>query len=191
MRGLEAQLLDPDTGALIASWPEGATDADSGGQIGVMYVRSDVMMLGMVRRENADVFTSDGWYVTGDLCSLKRGHVHYHGRADDLIKAAGANVSPGEVETVLRQIEGVASVNVAAVPDRKRGHVVGAAIVPQPGFNLNAEAIRKEAARTLAAFKVPRVVVILSAAELPRLPSSKVDRKRLASLLQQAHAEGT
>lgn len=98
MRGIEGRLVDPETGKVIATWLDGDTSADSDGQIGVMHLRGDTLMLGMVKRERADVFTPDSWYVTGDLCSFRRGHLHFHGRADDLIKTAGANVSPREVE---------------------------------------------------------------------------------------------
>jgi acyl-CoA synthetase (AMP-forming)/AMP-acid ligase II len=184
MPGLEAQLVDPDNGCVIASWPEGATDVDSGGKAGVMYLRSDVMMLGMVKREPADVFTRDGWYVSGDICSFRAGHVHYHGRADDMIKAAGANVSPGEVEVALLQIPGVAAANVIGVPDIKRGMVIGAAVVLEPGSTLDRESISRQVAVSLASYKRPRIIAIVEAAELPKLPSSKVDRRALRQLLQ-------
>lgn len=188
MRGVEGQLVDPETGFVIASWPEGSKDVDSGGQAGILYLRSDVMMLGMVRREHADVFTADGWYISGDLCSFRKGHLHYHGRADDMIKAAGANVSPSEVESILLKIPGVSSANVAGVSDSKRGTVVGAAIVAEPGADLDAEFVRKEAAKSLAAYKVPRVIAIIDAADLPKLPSSKVDRRGLVQLLERVGA---
>ena len=187
MPGVEARLADPDTGAVLAQWREGERHADSGSEVGVLLLRSDVMMLGMVRRERADVFTPDGWYVTGDLASFKNGHLHFHGRADDLIKAHGANVSPREVEGVIAKMEGVAAVHAVGVPDVKRGTVVGAVVVPEPGHDLSAAAIRQEAARSLASYKVPRIVLIRAAADLPVLPSSKVDRRRLVSLLQEAN----
>lgn len=187
MPGVEARLADPDTGSVLAQWPEGERRADSAGVVGVLHLRSDVMMLGMVRRERPNVFTPDGWYVTGDLASFKDGHLHFHGRADDLIKAHGANVSPREVEGVIAKMEGVAAVHAVGVPDAKRGTVVGAVVVPEPGHDLSADAIRQEAARELASYKVPRIVLIRAAAELPVLPSSKVDRRGLVSLLQ---AEG-
>jgi acyl-CoA synthetase (AMP-forming)/AMP-acid ligase II len=186
MPGVEARLVDPDSGAVLALWPEGDRHADSSGGIGVLQLRSDVMMLGMVKREHADVFTADGWYVTGDLMSFKDGHLHLHGRADDLIKAHGANVSPREVEGVIAKMEGVAAVHAIGVPDRERGTVVGAVVVPEPGHDLSASAIRQEAARSLASYKVPRIILIRTASELPVLPSSKVDRRRLVSLLQEA-----
>jgi acyl-coenzyme A synthetase/AMP-(fatty) acid ligase len=145
------------------------------------------MMLGMVKRENADVFTPDGWYPTGDLCAYRRGHLHYHGRADDLIKAAGANVSPREVEAVLLQYPGVAAAHATAVPDRERGSMVGAVVVPQDGVELDVNAIRREAEKSLASYKAPRVLIVVERSKVPTLPSSKVDRRALAQLLQDAH----
>ncbi|TAL03657.1 MAG: long-chain fatty acid--CoA ligase, partial [Rhodospirillaceae bacterium] len=150
MRGVEGRLVDTESGRVLALWADGDVEADSGGQAGELQIRSDVMMLGMVKRERDDIFTPDGWYSTRDLCSFRRGYLHYHGRADDLIKASGANVSPPEVESVLLKIPGVAAANVAGVPDRTRGNVVGAMIVPKPGATLDAEVIRREAAKSLS-----------------------------------------
>lgn len=186
-RGVESRLVDVDTGSVIAHWADGDWTADSDGKVGLQQVRSDVMMLGMVKRENADVFTPDGWYPTGDLCAYRRGHLHYHGRADDLIKAAGANVSPREVEAVLLQYPGVAAAHATAVPDRQRGSMVGAVVVPQDGVELDVDAIRREAAKSLASYKAPRVLIVVERSKVPTLPSSKVDRRALAQLLQDAH----
>ena len=124
------------------------------------------MMLGMVKRERADVFTSDGWYSTRDLCSFRRGHLHYHGRVDDLIKASGANVSPAEVEAALLKIAGVASAHVAGVPDRVRGSVVGAhARGAARAHGSMRSMIRAETDGSLSSFKVPRVILIVEASE--------------------------
>ncbi len=190
MRGIEGRLADPDTGEILATWLDGDVEADSNGQMGIMHVRGDVLMLGMVKRERADVFTADGWYVTGDLCSFRRGHLVFHGRADDLIKSAGANVSPSEVESVLVKIPGVASANVSAVPDQERGSVVGALVVPEPDAVLDPETIRAAAAKSLSSYKVPRVIVILDASHVPMLSSSKVDRRALVKMLHEAHRKG-
>jgi acyl-CoA synthetase (AMP-forming)/AMP-acid ligase II len=183
MPGIEARLLDPESGVPIGEWLGDHFHADSGGRIGVLQLRSDAMMLGMVKRERSEIFTLDGWYATGDLVSFRDGHLHYHGRADDLIKAHGANVSPREVEAVITQLPGVATVHAVGVPDRQRGTVVGAVVVPQPGCELDAEAIRSEAARSLASYKAPRIIAIRAASELPILPSSKVDRRALVRML--------
>jgi acyl-CoA synthetase (AMP-forming)/AMP-acid ligase II len=184
MPGLDARLVDPDTGERIGEWLDGDRRADSAGRAGALHLRSDVMMLGMVRREHADVFTPDGWYATGDLVAFSDGHLHYHGRADDLIKAHGANVSAREVEGVITTLAGVAAAHVVGVPDMQRGTVVGAIVVPEPGCSLAAEAVSAACAQVLASYKVPRIIRICAASELPVLPSSKVDRRGLVSFLQ-------
>jgi acyl-CoA synthetase (AMP-forming)/AMP-acid ligase II len=189
MPGLDARLVDPDNGELIGEWFDGDRHADCAGRVGVLHLRSDVMMLGMVRREHSEVFTPDGWYVTGDLVELRDGHLHYHGRADDLIKAHGANVSPREVEAVIGAMTGVAAVHAVGVPDVRRGTVVGAVVVPQPGCTINAETIRQDCARVLASYKVPRIIRICAASDLPVLASSKVDRRGLVCVLQQERSE--
>jgi acyl-CoA synthetase (AMP-forming)/AMP-acid ligase II len=179
MPGMQLKIVDVDTRADAAP-----------GQTGELYVRGDALTMGMVKRERADVFEPDGWYRTGDLCSFREGHLFFHGRTDDLIKTAGANVSPKEVEAALMGLPGVAQAYVSSVADKARGAVVGAIIVPAPQAVLHAESIRKDAAKSLASYKVPKVVVLLEAAKLPTMSSSKVDRRALIRLLHDAHAEG-
>ncbi len=185
MPGLQARLADPDSGAVLCEWAEDAREIDSARQVGVLHLRSDTMMLGMVRRESSDIFTPDGWYATGDLVEFRQGHFHYHGRADDLIKAHGANVSPREVEAVIAKMPGVAAVHAVGVPDRERGTVVGAVVVPEPGCTLDAETIRKAALRELASYKAPRIVRICQASDIPVLPASKIDRLGLIRMLEE------
>ncbi len=183
MPGIEGRLTDPDTGEVLATWLDGDTQADSAGQIGVMELRADIMMLGMVKRERSRVFTADGWYHSGDLCSFRQGYLYFHGRADDLIKASGANVSPAEVEQAIRGMEGVASAIALGVPDEERGSVVGAVVMPEAGANLSAVAVRAECTRLLSSYKRPRAVLIMEAADVPMLPSRKIDRLALVRML--------
>jgi len=190
MPGVEARLADLETGAILNEWTCDTRAADTGGSQGNLHLRSDVMMLGMVKCERSDVFTSDGWYVTNDVVSFRDGHLFYHGRADDLIKAHGANVSPREVEGVIAQMPGVAAVHAVGVPDHARGTVVGAVIVPQPGAQIDLEEIRRISTSSLASYKVPRVIAIRTAAQLPTLASSKVDRRGLVTLLQSEMESG-
>lgn len=93
------------------------------------------------------------------------------------------------MEAALLKIAGVASANVAGVPDRARGSVVGALIVPRPGAKLDAHMIRAEVEKSLSGFKVPRVILIVEASKVPMLPSSKIDRRALARMLQEAHEQ--
>jgi acyl-CoA synthetase (AMP-forming)/AMP-acid ligase II len=172
----------------IAALAESNPGADAAeGEAGELLLRGDTMMLGMVKRERAEVFDADGWYRAGDLCSIRDGHLFFHGRTDDLIKTAGSNVSPREVEQELMALPGIAQANVSGVPDAKRGAVVGAIVVPRPGVTLDPEAIRRDAAKTLASYKVPRVLLILEAAAIPMMSSGKPDRRALLRMLAEAH----
>jgi acyl-CoA synthetase (AMP-forming)/AMP-acid ligase II len=171
--GMSHRVIDPATGQPTVE-----------GEVGELLVRGDTLMLGMVRRERADTFEPDGWYRTGDLVSVRDGHFHFHGRLDDLIKSAGANVSPREVEDVLLRIPGVLSATVSGVNDSTRGQVVGAVIVS--GADLNADAIRVAARQQLSPYKVPRLIVILAPADVPMMSSGKVNRLALIGLLRDA-----
>ena len=93
---------------------------------------------------------------------------------------------PSEVEAALLKIAGVASAHVAGVPDRVRGSVVGALLVRSPAQG-SMHDVRSEAARSLSSFKVPRVILIVESSKVPTLPSSKIDRRAVAKLLQEAH----
>jgi acyl-CoA synthetase (AMP-forming)/AMP-acid ligase II len=63
---------------------------------------------------------------------------------------------------------------VFAVPDKKRGHVIGAAIVPRPGQAVVEKELLAFLRANLANFKVPQEVVIRDS--LPRTSSGKVVR---------------
>ena len=98
-------------------------------------------------------------------------------------------MSPREVESVLMALPGVFQVHVAGVPDAKRGTVVGAIVVPATGHTLDAAWLKSEAARLLSSYKVPRVLLVLDAADLPLTSSTKVDRRGVVRLLQEAAAK--
>ncbi|MFI5053467.1 MAG: class I adenylate-forming enzyme family protein [Acidimicrobiia bacterium] len=177
MPGMQLRIVDPHTGADL---PDGET--------GVLFVRGDSLMQGLVKREREEVFEPDGWYRTGDLGSFRGNHLYFHGRADDLIKTAGANVSPGEVQAVLRAMPGVGDAHVTGLPDPERGAVVGAVVVPQPGHALDPDQIRGAAREQLSGYKVPRVILVMEAADLPMMSSGKVDRRTIVAKLHEAYS---
>ena len=179
MPGMRHRIVNVETGK----------DADHG-ETGELMVRGNALMLGLVKRERSDTFDEDGWYATGDLCSFREGHLFFHGRLDDMIKTAGANVSPREVEAVLMSLPGVAQASVSSVPDDEKGAVVGAIVVPKPGETLDPAKLREGAAKVLSVYKVPKVFVIMEASKLPMMSSSKLDRRALLKILADAHPSG-
>ena len=173
MPGMEHRIVDVETRAPLPD-----------GEQGELEVRGDALMLGYVRKERNEVFSPDGWFATGDRCSFRRGCLFFHGRVDDMIKSAGANVSPLEVETALRTLPGIDAAHVAGVRDVTRGSTVGAAVVLAPGATLTESDIRAHARQTLSSYKVPRVIWICTADQLPLTGSNKIAKPALSSLLE-------
>jgi len=154
------------------------------GQHGELEVRGQILMSGIYKQERHQVFSPDGWYPTGDRGWFDdAGHLHFTGRTSALIKTAGSNVSPAEVESVLDAMPGVLHSFVVALPHPVRGEVVGAAVVPAHDAQLSTDAVAGHARANLSGFKVPTVIAILAESELPMLPTGKLDRQGLVKLL--------
>jgi acyl-CoA synthetase (AMP-forming)/AMP-acid ligase II len=154
------------------------------GQEGEIQVRGQIVMSGIYKQERHEVFGPDGWYATGDRGWFdEAGHLHFTCRASTLIKTAGSNVSPAEVESVLDSMPEVLHSFVVALPHPVRGEVVAAAVVSSQGANLSVDALLAHARRNLSSFKVPTVIRILAQEDLPMLPTGKIDRAGLIRVL--------
>jgi len=154
------------------------------GAEGEIHVRGPILMDRIYKQERHDVFTPDGWYATGDRGRFDdAGHLHFTGRSSALIKTAGSNVSPVEVESALDAMDQVLHSFVVALPHPVRGQVVAAVVVPSHDADLSVDAVIDYARRNLSSFKVPTVVRLLTEQELPMLPTGKVDRQGLIRVL--------
>jgi long-chain acyl-CoA synthetase len=160
------------------------------GQVGEAWSRGPGLMLGYWGdpAQTAAVLTDDGWYRTKDLVRVdERGYVHVVGRLSDMIIRGGANVSPTEVERVLRECSGVRDVAVVGLPDEIYGQRVVAAVVPADGQMIDAGAMTEHARGHLVSFKIPTEFVAMS--ELPQNSTTgKVDRRRIAELITERGA---
>ena len=169
----EVRFVDPDSGEDVP-----------GGEIGELWVRGPLMMEGYYGRQRSEVFSPDGWWRSGDLCRIDAdGFFYIAGRLGNMIKTAGANVSPGEVESVMRALTGAAQCHVVGIPDATRGELVAGVVVGDAPFE---EAnLQKKLSARLSSYKVPRRIVRLAESELPMLSSGKLDLAGLRALVQQ------
>ncbi|ULE32310.1 class I adenylate-forming enzyme family protein [Mycobacterium sp. IDR2000157661] len=154
------------------------------GAVGELLIRGIGVMAGYNKRERWETFDADGWYHTGDRVYRRDGdpRLFYIGRTTDLIKAAGANVSPLEVEAVISEFADVAQCLVLGVDDPARGEEVCAVVAPAcEDVDVASMAARTRAA--LSAYKVPTRWVIAASDRLPTLPSGKFDRKALHRMI--------
>jgi long-chain acyl-CoA synthetase len=146
------------------------------GEAGEIITRGPHVMKGYFRRPGATAQRiRNGWLYTGDVGKVEADGYYYHlGRRDDMIITGGLNVYPAEVENLIYTYPGVQETIVFAIPDAKRGQVIGAAIVPRPGSNIVEKELLAFLRGNLANFKVPDRIVIRES--LPRTSSGKTIR---------------
>lgn len=112
---IELEIRDPDGNRL------------GPGLAGEICVRGDQVAGEYLERS---ALSADGWFATRDAGWLdEAGYLFVEGRLDDVIVRGGENISPGEIEDVLRTHEGVEDVAVLGLPDTYWGEKVGAVIV--------------------------------------------------------------
>jgi long-chain acyl-CoA synthetase len=164
--GVEVQLRDVDG--------EPLQSADDPGRI---FVRGPNLFSGYWP-DGADGPDTDGWFGTGDLAVRdETGALQLVGRSTDLIVVNGFNVYPAEVEAVFAGQPGVAEVAVTGVPDERTGEAVHAHVVPQPGVELEPDQLLAAASGSLARFKLPRSIEVVTA--LPHSTTGSVQRWRI------------
>lgn len=153
------------------------------GTVGELLVRGVGVMAGYNKRERSETFDADGWYHTGDRVYRRDGdpRLFYVGRTSELIKAAGANVSPLEVEAVVERFADVAQCVVVGVEDPERGEQVCAVVVPAAG-GVDIADLAARVREQVSSYKVPTRWVIAAADDLPVLPSGKLNRKAVRRL---------
>ncbi|WP_317566744.1 class I adenylate-forming enzyme family protein [Rhodococcoides yunnanense] len=105
------------------------------GAEGEIEVRGATMCSGYTAPElNAEAFTDDGWYRTGDRGRLRpSGCLEVTGRMKDVIIRKGENISPLEIESLLSQHGAVDEVAVIGLPDAERGERVCAVFTVAAG----------------------------------------------------------
>ncbi|RIL06139.1 MAG: acyl-CoA synthetase [Proteobacteria bacterium] len=180
LAGVEHKIVDPASGAVLGA-----------GETGEICVRGGGLMQGLYKQERAETFDADGWYHTGDAGSFTAdGLLYFRGRLGEMIKSAGANVTPSEVESVLAGFAEVKAAFVVGVAHRERGENVAAAVVLEPGAALSPDEVRARTKAQLAAYKVPRHVWIAPEGALPFTDTGKIEKRKLRALLEARVARG-
>jgi acyl-CoA synthetase (AMP-forming)/AMP-acid ligase II len=156
------------------------------GEIGEMQVRGYPLATALHKVEQSEYYTPDGYYHTGDMCLIEGKRIHFIGRNGDMIKTAGSNVAPAEVEMEMQALDGVHNAYVVGLPDRERGQLLVAAVVPRDeGAQLDFAEIEAKLRKQLSSYKVPRAYVQITRDEVPMLHSNKVSRRLVVELVAQ------
>ena len=153
---------------------------------GEIVVRGPNVMHEYLRNPDATEATfRNGWLRTGDLARIDAdGYVFVTGRLKELIIKGGENIAPREVDEALYTHPDVIEAAAFARVCTTYGETIEAAVRVREGSTLSAQDLVGICEERLGRFKSPDVVHFLD--ELPKGPSGKIQRLKLADILVQA-----
>ena len=175
----------PSTQLRLVSLEDDTLDVEDG-QPGEIIVRGPQVFDGYLNapEETARVFTSEGWFKTGDIGVNADGFISMADRKKELILSGGFNVYPSQVEAAIRSLPGVTDVAVVGVPVADATEEVTAAIIMEEGAQrLTLEQVRQWAEKSIAHYALPRQIVFI--AELPRNQMGKILRRKVAQVVRE------
>ena len=189
----ERAAMFPRFGVAGLEWPSAASktiltkliDIDSGTEIaqpgvaGELAVKGPTVFDGYWRSDNSQVFTPDGYFLTGDLveiCGDKQQFYRISGRCKDIINRGGMKLSPAELDVLLEGLPGAVEAAVCAYPDDTLGERICACVVPSEQDNPPTldQICDYLLAKGVAKIKLPERIELMQA--LPRNPLGKVQR---------------
>lgn len=181
----DGRIVDLDTGELVAV-----------GEEGELQVRTPALYAGYYKDHETTraVRLEDGWYATGDLCTLDaEGYVNVVGRKKDMIIRGGANISAREIEELLFAHPKISVVACVAMPDPVLSERVCAYVVCEKGQTLEfPEMVDFLRAKKVSNWKLPERLEIRE--EFPMTPSGKVQkyllREEISQMLSAEKLEG-
>lgn len=149
------------------------------GEVGELVARGADCVTEYFRSpESTEQTFRNGWVHTGDLGYMREdGYFFIVDRKKDMIISGGFNVYCTEVESVLYEHPDVFEAIVIGAPDERWGETVKAFVALRPGASLTQEQLQEFCARSLAKYKVPRLVQFVD--ELPKNRNGKPDRRAL------------
>jgi fatty-acyl-CoA synthase len=166
---MDVRIVDPASRATVPT-----------GTPGELCVRGYNVMLGYYNNPEATAaaIDADGWLRTGDQATIDEdGYVRITGRIKDLIIRGGENISPKEVEDLVREHPSVADVSVYGIASEFFGEEVAASVRLKPGADATVDDIIAFCEPRIAKFKVPRHVRFVS--EFPLTASGKIQKFKL------------
>ena len=153
------------------------------GEIGHVCFRGPQNFLGYVNDPEATARTlsGDGWLYTGDMGVVDEHGLHFAGRAKWVLKPAGYQVFPGDIENHLSQLPQVANAGVVGHEHRIWSEGVIAFVEKRAGSEIT-DADLKKHSRSLTSYMRPLHYVILDPGGMPLNRTAKVDIVRLQEM---------
>jgi fatty-acyl-CoA synthase len=129
-------------------------------------------------RAGCDAVDEEGYFETGDLAMIDdEGNLTICGRSKDLIKSGGEWVNPAEIEAIVGRDQAISLVAVIGIPDEKWGERPLLVVQPQPGKEVDGQALVASLRGKVADWWLPERIGIVAA--MPLAASGKIDKNRL------------
>ncbi len=158
------------------------------GKVGELQIKGPHILSGYFNKPeaSADAMTEDGFFRTGDLCTLRDdGNVEFSGRLKEMFKSGAYNVYPLEVERAIESHEQVAMAVVIGIPDDLYQEVGFAFIKPKPGQDIAVPELKAFLRTQIANYKIPKRFKLVD--DFPTLPNTKVDKRALKKILEESN----
>lgn len=148
------------------------------GEIGEIAARGPSVHLGYHDNPeaNAQAFTEDGWFRTGDLGRYvdAQGNVQITGRRKEIINRAGKKFFPREVEEILYSHPKILHAAMVGLPDARLGERNCLCVVPKEGAELELAEVVEFLKGQVADYKLPEHLELFG--ELPLTGTGKIRR---------------
>ncbi len=184
-------------GRPISEWDEvrivepGTENDVAPGEIGEMISRGPYTFCGYydARERNREVFTSDGFFRSGDLMAAHEieGKTYYsfEGRLKDIVSRGGEKINCEEVEHAARRHPGVGDILIVAMPDPDYDERACAFVIPSgaaetPGVGGLMEFLVGEG---MARYKCPERVEVVD--DFPQTDSGKPSKPLLKAMIEE------
>jgi fatty-acyl-CoA synthase len=144
-----------------------------GRSMGELHVRGPWVAKAYYKNPSeADKFTMDGWFRTGDIVTVdKDGYIRITDRSKDLIKSGGEWISSVDLENALMGHPAVKEAAVVAAPHPKWGERPVACVVLRDGAKASDDELRDYLEPLFAKFWLPDAFVFLQ--QIPRTAVGK------------------
>jgi len=163
--GLGLRLID-ESGRDVAAGAEGEIAAQ-GPSVHLGYHKNPTA--------NAELFTADGWFRTGDLGQFdSAGNVKIVGRLKEMINRGGKKFFPREIEEILYTHPKILHAAIVGVPDPRLGERNCLCVIPRPGQTLTLDEVVGYLRDGIATYKLPEAIEVFD--ELPFTPTGKIQR---------------
>ncbi len=138
---------------------------------------------------NAELFTADGWFRTGDLGRLDpAGNLRIVGRLKEMINRGGKKFFPREIEEILYTHPKILHAAIVGVPDPRLGERNCLCLIPKGGQVVTLEEIVAFLRDQVATYKLPEQLEIVD--DLPFTPTGKIQRHVLVRRVLERRSGG-